>query len=160
MRNNVFGDISSLTRYIVDIPTAGTVALYSEYKGERELMAEIPLATWRQIQRPVEAEYNARSKAAKLRVAHFKRGENLLDRLYGRELAVLMWAVERETDEERIYTARINWQTLMPEERWWWYTRANASNMALQAQGASAEETHDRGWCRAIREGLCTVYMR
>ena len=144
-------------RYILDIPTAGTVALYREYKGERELMAEIPLATWRQIQRPVETEFNVRSKASKLRVAHFRSGDNLLDRLYGMELAVLMWAVERETDEEIILTARVNWQTLMPEERWWWYTMANASNMALRAQGASVEEAHDRGWCRALREVLCIV---
>ena len=157
MRNNVFGDTSWLVRYILDIPTAGTVALYREYKSERELIAEIPLATWRQIQRRVEAEYNARSKAYKLRVAHFRRGENLLCREYGHELAVLMWAVETETDAEVIHTATVNWQGFMPEERWWWYTRANASNMALQQRGLSISEAHSRGWCRAIREVLCTV---
>ena len=157
MRNNVFGDTSWLVRYILDIPTAGTVALYREYKSERELLAEIPLATWRQIQRPVETEFNVRSKASKLRVAHFRRGENLLDHLYGMELAVLMWATETEADDEVIHTAKVNWQSLMPEERWWWYSRAYAGNVALQAKGLTAEEAHTRGWCGALREGLCEV---
>ena len=105
----------------------------------------------------MELEFNTRSKADGYLVAHFTRTDNQISHPYAMELAVLMWAVEHETDAEVIATARRNWQALMPEERWWWFSHAHASNTALQARGLTAEEAHARGWCGALREGLCEV---
>lgn len=161
MKNNNFGDLTGPANYYLSIPVGrGNVRLHRQDQHGDETLAEIAQKTWRLLVRAVELEFNTRSKADGYLVAHFARTDNQVSREYAMELAVLMWAVETETDEETIATARRNWQTLLPEERWWWFSQARASNTALQTKGLTAEEAHARGWCRAIREGLCTAYVR
>lgn len=161
MKNNNFGDLTGPANYYLSIPVGrGPVRLHKKDQHGDETLAEVAQKTWRLLVRAVELEFNTRSKADGYLVAHFARTDNQVSREYAMELAVLLWAVETETDEETIATARRNWQTLLPEERWWFYSRAYAGNVALQAKGLSAEEAHARGWCGAIREGLCTLYVR
>lgn len=160
MRNNTFGDVSGLSRFVLMIPAGrGSIQLYHEDQHGRELLTEISRTNWDGIKRAVELEYNLRSKADKFRVAHFGIGENLLNKQYGQELAVLMWAIETETDHEAIATARRNWQCYKPEERWWFYTMVRASNEVFARRGNyTVAEAHNRGWCAAVRAILCETY--
>jgi len=67
-----------------------------------------------------------------------------VQRLLGKELLVLLWAIEQQnvSDEETAVAIR-NWLGLKPEERWWLYTMtAAATGFAHQA---------GMGWRNALR---------
>ena len=68
-----------------------------------------------------------------------------MQRLFGKELLVLLWAVEApDVTPEEIAVAIRNWLGLKPEERWWLYTMTAAGDRA----GAS-----DAAWAGAARCG-------
>ena len=71
-----------------------------------------------------------------------------MQRLFGKELLVLLWAVELpDVKPEEIAVAIRNWLGLKPEERWWLYTMtAAATGLAHQA---------GMGWRGALRQALC-----
>lgn len=102
---------------------------------------------WKLIERDVRAEFNRRMKERNVRSATFKKGGfTHLHRLLGKELMVLVWAIE-EADPGTIETAIHNWLGLRPEERWWLYTITNA---------ATGHALHHRGigWRKALRFAL------
>ena len=72
-------------------------------------------------------------------------GINRVERLLGRELCVLAWAVEN-APRELLPNAVRNWVTLRPEERWWLFSMAGALT------GTSTDV--DVGWRKAIRIAL------
>lgn len=97
---------------------------------------------WRGIAEDAKRVLNERLREKKLAPGRWSAGNNLVERLLGRELCVLAWAVE--TAPVDTYPAAIaSWAALKPEERWWLF------RMADQATG-SADDT-DIGWRRAIR---------
>lgn len=69
----------------------------------------------------------------------FINGENALSQLPGRELAVLIWALNE--DDGGSYSQEIcqGWKSLAREERWWLYAKASSPG---QAKGL--------GWRRAL----------
>ena len=69
-----------------------------------------------------------------------------MQRLFGKELLVLLWAVELpDVKPEEIAVAIRNWHGLKPEERWWLYTMtAAATGLAHQA---------GMGWRGALAAG-------
>ncbi len=71
-----------------------------------------------------------------------------MQRLLGKELLVLLWAIEQDgVSEEETAVAIRNWLGLKPEERWWLYTMtAAATGFAHQA---------GMGWRSALRNALC-----
>ena len=71
-----------------------------------------------------------------------------MQRLLGKELLVLLWAIEQgDVSEEETAVAIRNWLGLKPEERWWLYTMtAAATGLAHQA---------GMGWRSALRHALC-----
>lgn len=73
---------------------------------------------WTAIRSEVQRAFNARLAAHGLRSSAWKVGENAVDRLLGKELCVLAWAVE-QMDTDKIPVAVRNWLALRPEERWW-----------------------------------------
>jgi hypothetical protein len=73
-------------------------------------------------------------------------GANQVERLLGKELLVLAWAVER-ANPEMIPNALRNWTGLRPEERWWLF------NITAAATGTSDDT--DVGWRKALRFALC-----
>ncbi|MBW9235484.1 DUF3780 domain-containing protein, partial [Leptospira santarosai] len=79
-----------------------------------------------------------------MNVGRFKIGPNPVERLLGKEMVLLMWAIE-DSDPHLIPVALKNWFGLSREERWWLFTMANA---------ITGHADDKRGWRKAIRYAL------
>ena len=107
------------------------------------LKVEISRYKWGRVAEDVKSEFNRRLRAHDLRANSWKTGENHVAAFLGKELVLLLWAIE-EADPTLIPNAVANWQGLAPEERWWLYTTINAAS-------GHAVEGRKRGWREAIR---------
>lgn len=114
------------------------------------LRLEISKAKWKAVEPKLTAEFNNRLKPLHLSAGKFGTGGTPVERMFGKEMMVLLWAIE-DADMRSIPEAVRNWQGLLPEERWWLYTMANAST--------GAKEDHNRGWRKALRYALCENYV-
>jgi len=103
---------------------------------------------WAAIRSEVQRTFNARLKEHQLKASAWKIGENFLDRLLGKELCVLAWAVENMEDENIPVSVR-NWLALRPEERWWLFGMAAISTGGIN--------DGDKGWRIALRHALGDV---
>ena len=83
-------------------------------------------------------------KEHKLATGTWKVGDTPVDRLLGKELCVLAWAVE-QLDPEKSVAVR-NWFALRPEERWWLF------GMTAIATGGISDA--EKGWRVALRYAL------
>lgn len=142
-------------RFEVEIPPGrGATVSVVEYYGIRAGIGGAPqlaercllLRThWGLIAEDVKREFNERLRARKLAAGRWIVGTNKVERLLGRELLVLAWAIEH-ADPELIPNAIRNWVGLRPEERWWLYTMtAAATGLAHQSE---------IGWRKALRYAL------
>lgn len=119
-----------------------------EWRPETLLRAQLSRARWDSISGEIRTELNRRLKEAGRKSGRWSIGDNPVQRLLGKELLVLAWAVEADdvSDEETAVAVR-NWLGLKPEERWWLYTMtAAATGQAHQA---------GQGWRGALRQALC-----
>lgn len=141
----------------VDIPRGNTGKVHiSERLGLQSLSDEhavidrvlLERPRWTAIRSEVQRAFNARLKAHNLKTSAWKVGDNLVDRLLGKELCVLAWAVER-MDMERIPVAVRNWLALRPEERWWLF--------AITAMSTGGVKDGERGWRLALKHALGDV---
>ena len=103
---------------------------------------------WTAIRSEVQRAFNARLKAHDLKSAAWKVGENHVDRLLGKELCVLAWAVEG-MEMENIPVAVRNWLALRPEERWWLF--------GMTAMSTGGLNDGNKGWRLALRHALGDV---
>lgn len=102
---------------------------------------------WSKIENEVKAEFNRRLLELGIKYGNWKKkGQVALNKIFGKELTLLMWAIE-DADPALIYTAVRNWQGLAPEERWWLYTMTNAST-------GDAILGRNKGWRKAVRYAL------
>jgi len=99
---------------------------------------------WKQIEDALRIEFNERLKKDGIPVGRWKSGQVPVQRLLGKEMVLLMWAIE-DCDPSVIPTAIKNWKGLSPEERWWLFTMTNA------ATGYIGDK---RGWRKAVRYAL------
>lgn len=108
--------------------------------------ATLPREKWNALADDVRVEFNRRLRKQGLPSGRWKRGDNPVTRLLGKELTLLAWAVE-DADPALIPTAVKNWLGLAPEERWWLFTMTNA---------ATGHVLHgrNRGWRKAVRFAL------
>lgn len=97
---------------------------------------------WRSISEEVKRVFNDRLREKKLQPSRWSAGENPVERLLGKELCVLAWAIEN-APEETHPAAVATWIGFKPEERWWLF------KMVDQTVG----ETNDKdiGWRKALR---------
>lgn len=102
-------------------------------------------ACWTAIRAEVQRAFNARLKGYGLKTSSWQVGENVVDRLLGKELCVLAWAVEG-MDIDNIPVAIRNWLALLPEERWWLF--------GMTAMSTGSIEDRDVGWRIALRHAL------
>ena len=109
------------------------------------LRMQISRHKWGKVSKDLAAEFNARLKEKKIKTGRFATGGTPVERLFGKELMLLLWGIE-DSDPSVIPTAISNWKGLMPEERWWLYTMTNASTGGL---------TDRKGWRIALRYALC-----
>ncbi len=103
---------------------------------------------WTAIRAEVQRAFNARLKEHNLATATWKVGDTPVDRLLGKELCVLAWAIER-LDPEKIGIAVRNWLALRPEERWWLF--------GMTAIATGGIQDADTGWRAALRHALGDV---
>jgi hypothetical protein len=103
---------------------------------------------WTAIRSEVQRAFNAKLKEHKLKTSAWKAGDNPVDRLLGKELCVIAWAIEGMA-MENIPIAVRNWLALRPEERWWLFGMA-----ALSTGGIGDAE---KGWRLALRHALGDV---
>jgi len=103
---------------------------------------------WTAIRSEVQRAFNARLKAHGLKTSAWKVGENPVDRLLGKELCVLAWAVE-DMEMEKIPVAVRNWLALRPEERWWLF--------GMTAMTTGRVTDGGKGWRLALRHALGDV---
>ena len=103
---------------------------------------------WTAIRGEAQRAFNARLKAHDLSTSAWKVGENPVDRLLGKELCVLAWAVEH-LEMNKIPVAVRNWLALRPEERWWLF--------GMTAMSTGAVGDGEKGWRLALRHALGDV---
>ncbi len=141
----------------VIIPKANTGKVQiSEYLGLQAQSDEFAVIDrvlldrprWTAIRAEVQRTFNARLKNHDVKTASWKVGENVVDRLLGKELCVLAWAVEG-IDMEKIPVAVRNWLALRPEERWWLF--------GMTAMSTGGINDGEKGWRLALRHALGDV---
>jgi hypothetical protein len=128
----------------------------SEYLGLQALSDEhsvidravLDRARWTAIRAEVQRAFNARLSTHGLKPSAWKASDNLVDRLLGKELCLLVWAVEH-MEMEKIPVAVRNWLALRPEERWWLF------GMTAMSTGGIGDG--DKGWRLALRHALGDV---
>jgi hypothetical protein len=143
--------------FIVRIPKSNNdLVLISENLGMQSRdhslnvieRAALERPRWNAVRSEVQRAFNARLKEHHLRVSSWKVGDNLVDRLLGKELCVLAWAVEG-MNTENIPIAVRNWLALRPEERWWLF--------GMSAMNTGGVLDGDKGWRLALRHALGDV---
>ena len=136
--------------FLIDGSAGASCLLVSVVQTERgprrTKLAEISGATWRKISaravRELAQDMNADELEGK-KAPSLKTGTNRLSPLVGRELALLLWALQEEGAPEQIEAILHGWRELAREERWWLYAKAAAHG---QQTGA--------GWRRALFHAL------
>jgi Protein of unknown function (DUF3780) len=115
---------------------------------ETVLRCEAGRAVWDAISPEARAEFNRRLKAEGKPAGRWGADETAVQRLFGKELLVLLWAVEPpDIKPEEVAVAIRNWLGLKPEERWWLYTMTAAATGLAHQSGM--------GWRGALRQALC-----
>jgi hypothetical protein len=138
--------------FVVEIPAArANPVVVTEHFGlaggtnglpDAVLRCKLSQDQWNAVRKELERVLNERLKEKKLTTARWKSGKNPVERLLGRELCVLLWAVEA-APKETIPNAIRNWSALKPEERWWLF--------AMAASVTGIADDVDIGWRKAIR---------
>lgn len=123
------------------------VAVVQTERGPRRTeLAEISGATWRKLStravRELAQDMNADEIDGK-KTPNLKTGTNRLSPLVGRELALLLWALQEKGAPDQLEAILHGWRELAREERWWLYAKAAAHG---QQTGA--------GWRRALFHAL------
>lgn len=120
----------------------------AEWAPETILRGESSRGVWDAIAPEVRAEFNRRLKVEGKRAGRWSTEETAVQRLLGKELLVLLWAVEGAgVTPEEIAVAIRNWLGLKAEERWWLYTMTAAATGLAHQTGL--------GWRGALRQALC-----
>jgi hypothetical protein len=109
---------------------------------------KLPRSVWYAVAGEIRAEFNRRLKQAGKPAGRFGTEETAVQRLLGKEMLVLLWAIEQhDVSEAKTAVAVRNWLGLKPEERWWLYTMTAAATGYAHQVGL--------GWRRALRDALC-----
>jgi hypothetical protein len=115
-----------------------------ELRPETLLRAELARERWDLISGELKAELNRRLKGEGKSAGRFVVGDTPVQRLLGKELLVLVWAVEQSgVTADECERAIKNWLGLKPEERWWLYTMTAAATGFAHQVG--------QGWRGALR---------
>lgn len=144
--------------FLIHIPRSkqGEVAVYERFTWkpdetetisnlfDEHIKVRISKNKWDMVKNVIEKEFIKRLQKNDIIVGRFKSGYVPIERLLGKELVLLLWAIE-DSDPSLIKIALTNWLGLSPEERWWLFTMANAS---------TGYYANKRGWRIAIRYAL------
>ena len=143
--------------FVVEIPrnNTGTVSIVENlglqsHDHTQSLIARVILerTRWTAIRSEVQRAFNVRLKERNLKTSAWKVGANPVDRLLGKELCVLAWAIEG-MEFDHIPIAVRNWLALRPEERWWLFGMTAITTGGVNDGG--------KGWRLALRHALGDV---
>jgi hypothetical protein len=115
---------------------------------ETILRCEVPRDVWDAAAPEARAEFNRRLRLEGKPSGRWAADDTAVQRLFGKELLVLLWAIEQSgVSPEEIAVGIRNWLGLKPEERWWLYTMTAAATGLAHQVGM--------GWRDALRRALC-----
>lgn len=149
-----FGALATYGAHIfrVDIPLAlkDDINIIEDYglKGgdnglpTHEVRVRLPRKLWSAISEAARKDFAVRLKAKKLPSSRWTSGENMVDRMLGKELCILAWAAEHAQSVEECKVIAAKWTALRPEERWWLFGQT-------VAEAGLATDT-DGGWRKAL----------
>jgi hypothetical protein len=89
---------------------------------DRLLRCALPRSRWNAVANLAKEVLNERLKEQELPSSRWVTGINRVERLLGKEVVVLAWAVEAAEDED-VSAIASAWAALRPEERWWLFGR-------------------------------------
>lgn len=112
--------------------------------NDNNLKVVIDKHKWDLVKDSLQQEFNNRLKEKNIIVGRFKIGQVPVERLLGKEMILLLWAIE-DCDPSVIPNALKNWYGLNREERWWLFTMTNA---------VTGNAYDKRGWRKAVRYAL------
>lgn len=119
-----------------------------EWAPDCILRAVVPKPKWDIVSGEIRLEFNKRLKADRKKIGSWSQGNNGVQRLFGKEMLVLLWAIEpNDVNTEQCEVAIRNWLGLKPEERWWLYT------MTAATTGVASQVSV--GWRGALTKALC-----
>jgi hypothetical protein len=95
--------------------------------------------------RGLKQHLNRRLKEKGIKASRFATGENKVERLLGRELVVLAWAIEDATADEAAI-AFTRWSSHRPEELWWLFQQID--------RDGGEWDSPKTGWRMAVRHAL------
>ncbi|ASP98421.1 DUF3780 domain-containing protein [Sinorhizobium meliloti] len=143
--------------FVVRIPrgSAGQIEIIERFginaqstDDEEVLRCRLSRSAWAGIKEEATRVLNDRLREKKLKPSRWSAGDNKVERLLGRELCLLAWAVEAAREDE-IPTACSSWAALKPEERWWLFRMCDNA-------GGTADDA-DFGWRKAVHIALTEV---
>lgn len=111
---------------------------------DKELRVSFSKKIWDKISKLLKEDFNPRLELKKIKKGNWSVGDNKVDRILGKELCVLAWAVEQADSDLEIDKITTQWSNLTPEERWWLFRMVNIS------LGKSEDVTKNKGWRKAI----------
>lgn len=127
--------------------TCRLVAVVQTERGPRRTeLAEITGTTWRKISARVVRELAQAMNEGEIeskKAPSLKSGANRLSPLVGRELALLLWALQEDGALDQLEAMLHGWRELAREERWWLYAKAAAPGQQVGS-----------GWRRALFHAL------
>jgi hypothetical protein len=141
-------------QFLVRVPTGRTapVEVWEDFgaaalgtAAQKLCRTVVQRDTWRQVAEGVKAHLNRRLKEKDLKGSRFNTGDNRVERILGRELCVLAWAVEDATPDEAAI-AFTRWSSHRPEELWWLFQQ-------IDRDGGEWDSPRT-GWRIAIRHAL------
>lgn len=109
-----------------------------------QLVISLPVEKFELVKNRVEMELNRVLEHEKKSSGIFSDSNVGIDISLGKELLVLLWAIEDISDADLIHTCLVNWLGLSSPERWFLY------NMAHSSKGK-------RGWRRALSVALAEL---
>jgi hypothetical protein len=112
--------------------------------SERDKKIILNKTKWNRVKNIIQKEFNRRLREDNLNTGDFNDYLVPVERLFGKELVLLLWAIE-DAEVAMIDLAIKNWLGLAPEERWWLFTMTNAS---------TGHYSDKRGWRVALRYAL------
>ena len=113
--------------FFVTVPKRGAREPVLVREGtEIRPVARVPQSLWKRIAAEVADDFNARLREEGRATGSFAAGTTALGRLFGRELLVLLWALEPCAASCTPVALR-NWKALAPAERRWLHTMTGAN---------------------------------
>jgi hypothetical protein len=141
-------DAKALVFEVFGRPPAETHASAAAWAPETVLRCEAPRDVWDAAAPEARAEFNRRLRLEGKPAGRWAAHDTAVQRLFGKELLVLLWAIEQsDVSPEEIAVGIRNWLGLKPEERWWLYTMTAAATGLAHQIGM--------GWRDALRRALC-----